>query len=68
MELIGEGQYNLNVMKEIKITDSYLGLTQDITECQNIEPFQNCTTRHYVDTYTKKCGCLPFRMLQPNEV
>ena len=39
--LIGEGDYNLNVLKEVEVTDSYLGLNQDIThrrlggiECQ----------------------------------
>ena len=63
--LVGEGQYNLNVMKEIKVTDSYQGIGQD---CQNVEPLQNCTTRHHIDTYLQNCGCLPFRMLLSDEV
>ena len=57
--LIGEGEYNLNALKEIKVTDSYLGLDQGTRECQIDEPFYNCTTRHFVDTILKECGCLP---------
>ena len=61
--LIGEGEYNLNVLKEIEVTDSYLGLDQDVKECQNEEPFQNCTTRHYIDTIFGNCGCLPVNIM-----
>ena len=44
VKLIGEGEYNLNALKEIRVTDSYLGLDQDDTQCQDKEPFDNCTT------------------------
>ena len=57
--LIGEGEYNLNALKEIKVTDSYLELDQGTRECQMEEPFYNCTTRHLVETIFKECGCLP---------
>ena len=57
--LIGEGEYNLNVLKEINVTDSYLGLGQDVKECQNDEPYYNCTTRFHMNTFHDKCGCLP---------
>ena len=60
VQLIGEGEYNLNALKEISVTDSYLGLDQDIRGCQNEEPFYNCTTRHYTKTLRDQCGCLPF--------
>ena len=60
--LIGEGMYNLDSLKEIKATDSYLGMDKDIIECQNKEPYFNCTTRQTIDTYLKSCGCLPFAM------
>ena len=60
--LIGEGEYNLNDLKEIKVTDSYVGLGQDVTKCQNEEPFFNCTTKQHINTFLRKCGCLPFAM------
>ena len=44
--LIGEGKYNPNDLKEIQATDAYVGLGKDVTNCQNEEPFFNCTTRH----------------------
>ena len=46
-KLIGEGEYNLDNLKEIKITDSYLGLDQDVRKCQNEESLFSCTTRQY---------------------
>ena len=60
--MIGEGEYNLDVLKEIRATESYLGLDQDTRECQNEEPFDNCTTRHYIDNIMNKCGCLPLNL------
>ena len=64
MPLFGSGQYNLNALKEIRVTDSYRGLDQDIKGCQDEEPILNCKTRHYIDSMLKQCGCLPFRMMK----
>ena len=60
--LFGEGGYNLAELREIRVTESYLGLDQDVRNCQNDEPYMNCTTRQYVDTILKDCGCLPLNM------
>ena len=68
MKLIGEGEYNLDNLKEIEVTDSYLGLTEKIRECQNKEPLQNCTSKLYTDTILRKCGCLPLNMIVSNQV
>ena len=59
VKLIGEGEYNLNALKEIRVTESYLGLDQDTRDCQHEEPYDNCTTRHYLDALLEVCGCLP---------
>ena len=66
--LIGEGEYNINVMTETKVTESFLGLDQDVRECQNKEPTENCTTRRYHDTMLRECGCLPFNIRTSNKV
>ena len=66
--LIGEGEYNLNVLNEIKVTDSYLGLDSDIIRCQNKEYLHNCTTRQYINTLLGQCGCLPFNIRRSDEV
>ena len=60
--MFGEGGYNLAELREIRVTESYLGLDQDVRNCQNDEPYMNCTTRQYVDTILKDCGCLPLNM------
>ena len=68
VKLVGEGEYNLDVLKEVKVTDSYLGLDQDIRDCQNEEPYHNCTTRLYMNSILKKCRCLPLHLNLLNEV
>ena len=37
VKLIGEGEYNLNAVKEIKVTESSLGLGEAVLECQDTE-------------------------------
>ena len=34
LTLYGEGEYNLNVVKEIRVTESYLGLDLNARECK----------------------------------
>ena len=68
MEFIGEGEYNLNDLKEIIVTDSYLGLDENVRGCQNGEPLNNCTTRLYMDTLLRDCGCLPFNIRLSDKV
>ena len=66
--LIGEGEYNLNALKEIKATDSYVGLGKDVTECQNEESSFSCSTRQTIDAFQNECGCLPFAIRVSTEV
>ena len=40
LRLFGEGQYNLNEIKEMKVTDSFLTLKPKSRSCQNIEDFE----------------------------
>ena len=62
MVLFGEGQYNLNNMKEISATDSFMGLDKDTRKCQNIETINECKTRIHIDKLRLKCGCLPLSL------
>ena len=68
VKLLGEGEYNLNVLKEIRVTEPFLGLEQEARKCQNDEPFFNCTSRQYIDTHLAQCGCLPDLMSSENKV
>ena len=51
--------YNLNVVKNIKVTDDFMTLDQK--NCSD-ESYENCMTRIYVNKVEDKCGCLPFSM------
>ena len=55
-------EYNLNNIKEKKVTKDFLTLDKNIIQCQNEESYNDCTTRKYVDDLLKYCGCLPFQM------
>ena len=60
LKLYGEGEYNLNVVKEVKVTESFLGLDSHVKGCNMEETYENCTTKIYIDTVYQTCGCLPF--------
>ena len=62
MELFGEGQYNLLSLKEIAVTDSFMGLDREARKCQNIESIDDCKTRLYVENFKQQCGCLPLSL------
>ena len=68
MRIFGEGEYNLNNLKEIKVKESFLNLDQDIRGCQVDETFLNCTTKHTTANLLKNCGCLPFNIIASPEV
>ena len=68
VRIFGEGEYNLNNLKEVEIKESFLHLDEVIRECQVEESFLNCTTRHTTDIMLKNCGCLPFNVRVSPEV
>ena len=63
---MGEGEFNLNSLKEIRVSESYLELDPKTIKCQKKEPFYNCTTRQYLNTFMRDCGCLPVNMKIPS--
>ena len=68
VRLVGEGEYNLNDLKEITTTHSFDGLDEKDRHCQNEESINDCTTRHYMDELFRECGCLPFQIRQDEKV
>ena len=64
----GDGQYNLNILKETDVTDSFLGLDQDVRNCQNVETYDDCTTRLLLDQMRDDCGCLPLSLIGNDKV
>ena len=61
--LIGDGEYNMDDLTQIKVTESYLGLDEDVRECHSTESFYDCSNRKYVDTIMDQCGWLPLNII-----
>ena len=59
VKLSGEGEFDLNIIKEVDITDSFMGLPLSDRKCQNEENFVDCNTRHQLANILLNCGCLP---------
>ena len=68
VELTGEGEYNLNIIKEEEVTETFLGIDQAVRGCQNEEHYDECTTRHYIQNMREKCGCLPLSIALIDQV
>ena len=65
--MVGEGKYDL-VLRETRVTDSFLDFDLEVRGCQNEEPVQNCTTRQHINTIVEKCKCLPLNLNNNNKV
>ena len=57
--LHGEGEFDLNIVREMDVTDSFMGLPLEVKDCQNEEDLVDCTTRHHRENVLDNCGCLP---------
>ena len=66
MTLSGEGEYNLNILKEIEVTDSFYELDNEVRKCQSYEgndTYDSCTSRCFMEQMRLKCGCLPYAII-----
>ncbi len=61
--LSGPGEFNLDILKEIEITDSFYELDSEVTKCQSYKSkgtYDNCTTGFFQEQMRLNCGCLPY--------
>jgi len=65
--MYGSGKYNLNAIKELSVTSSYLALHPSVRGCQNQESFEECTTNLYRKSIIDICRCLPSSFLNGSE-
>ena len=69
VKLVGGGKFNLNSVREIMVTESYLGLDQSVKACKDEEePQHDCTTTLYTDASLNNCGCLPLSIRNDEKV
>ena len=60
--------YNLNNVKEMKVTEEFLTLHENIRHCQITETILDCISRKIVDRLLNECNCLPFSINQKDKV
>ena len=61
-------EFNLNNVKEIKVSDEFLGLNMDITGCQNDRSLTDCKTEQYLTALRTQCKCLPLSVSSTEKV
>ena len=66
--LYGAGEYNLNVVKEVKATKSFYTLDETVRQCQNKESMEQCRQRIFLETAMNDCKCLPFKIMSFGKV
>ena len=67
LQLSLEKKYDLNVIKDITVTDSFLSLPEHIRGCQE-QSYNEYATEKYEKDLLNKCQCLPFQFRLSEEV
>ena len=57
-----ENRYNLNILKEIIVSNSFLSMEKDVKKCQDVETFNDCVTTKFIRDLKSKCKCLPLNL------
>ena len=67
MKLYGEGNYAINDVYEVQVTDDYLGLNRGCHPSQNRA---DCETAKYLENIESQCNCTPitYKSFFGNEV
>ena len=55
-------------MKQISVTDSFLGLDINSRKCQNVGTYNDCKTKLYIEKMMYECGCLPLSHILSEKV
>ena len=67
IRLVGDADYNLNILKEVSTTEEFLALSMEKRGCQELLDFQSCLTDSFVNSLKKNCNCLPFNEVTKNK-
>ena len=61
--LSGEGHISLTGVKEVKVTEEFLGLGLDTIRCQTRQSSADCMTEKYLAKALNSCRCVPLNIL-----
>ena len=62
MELTGEGNYEMEEVKQVAITDDFADLDENSRKCQTISRFEDCVTQYFLKALEENCYCLPYNL------
>ena len=60
--LSGGGHYGLTDIKDVRVSQEFVGLGEAVTQCQTKEAGADCLTRKHQETVLATCGCFPFSL------
>ena len=60
--LTSEGSFVLTNIKKISVSSDFLGLAQDITQCQTDQLKGDCITGKYQEAILENCNCAPISL------
>ena len=58
----GNGIYSMEVVKEIRTTQSFNTLDVEQKECQSMETVENCFSTHLLKKIKENCKCVPYEL------
>ena len=62
LQLNGEGHYVLTDIKNIEVTDQFVGLGRTVTRCQTEEFRLDCQARRQKEKVLSQCRCAPYSL------
>ena len=67
--IYGEGEYNINGVTEISVTDSFMGLDPEVRQCEIYadDTYNKCVREHHRNEILEKCKCLPFSVFTQSD-
>ena len=54
-------EFEIKLFKEIQVTESFLGINENVRGCQEREMYDDCINHSYYE-YKNSCGCLPLSL------
>ena len=57
--LFGEGNYAITDIKQVKVTEDFLGLDKDTRGCHRNSELEECETKTFLEKAKQRCGCIP---------
>ena len=63
---IRDGAYGMTAMKKLTGTNAFLGLPDNVKDCQ-VEDQETCKNERFIEKVGKQCGCVPWSLGERNQ-